>query len=121
MNRKERRELAKMKPKEFEAYIESISLEKETKAFYRGQAKMIYLALAFLHIDKGHTGKYLRKWLAELDNFVLSVNGYGPGSMEELNRILIEECGFDMLKEYGDLIKGGKNGQYGSNQKTCSA
>ena len=106
MNRKNRRMLARMKPEEIDAFIDRLCAGAKDEAFHKGQAQMLCLVLSFLHIDKGHTGAYLKKWLREMDSFAVSVNGYGPGSLLELSRILRDECGFDLEREYGALAKG---------------
>ena len=69
--------------------------------------EMILMVLAYLHIDKGHTGKYLRKFLDELDDFMASVSKR-RGAAEELKQILKDECGFDLEAEYGKLLEKGK-------------
>lgn len=69
--------------------------------------EMILYVLSYLHIDKGHTGKYLRTFLNELDDFITSVSKC-PGASSKLKQILKDECGFDLDEEFQKLLEKGK-------------
>lgn len=100
MNRKQRREMKKLTP---EAWLSMVEVERQ-EGFYEGQGQILTLVLAFLHIDKGYKRKNMREWLKQFDSFAVSVNGYGKGSLAELKQILLDECEFDIDKEFAELL-----------------
>ena len=83
-------------------------LENEKFPSIRAQAcaDTIRLVLAFLHIDRGHTGKWLRQFLQDFNRFGDDVNIFSRvqkeriQAEEELDKILLEECDFDIKHEF---------------------
>lgn len=74
-------------------------IEPEIRA--QAQGDLITLILAFEHIDRRHTGKWLAQWLHDFNSFGDAVNDSGA-SVAELRDILREECGLDVEKEFAD-------------------
>ena len=62
--------------------------------------QIITIALLYMHNEYGYGEKRLKKWLWGFDDFIEAVQGYGKGHMEEVCRILREDCGVDIQEEY---------------------
>lgn len=78
---------------------ERLKRELEPEIAARVTAETLIMILCFLHIDKGHTGKYLSKWLRDFNAFGDAVNENGQG-LDPLIDILRNECGLDINKEF---------------------
>jgi len=78
---------------------EKIKTVVEPDAYSRGMADAVVLVLAFEHIDRHHTGPYLRKWLHEFDEFGEAVDDSKEGT-GALLKILQDECGLDVAHEF---------------------
>ena len=65
-------------------------------------AEMLIAMAGFMHIERGHTGAWLKKWLRDFLDFTDAINdfGYGGKGIKEVADILLTECKFDMAKEY---------------------
>ncbi len=61
---------------------------------------LMIMILAYLHIDRRHTGTYIKKWISGFNEFGDAVNREGHEGIEGLKRILKDECGLDV----GDLF-----------------
>lgn len=62
--------------------------------------QVIAMALLYMHNEYGYGEKRLKKWLWGFDDFIEAVQNFGKGNMEEVRRILREECGVDIQEEY---------------------
>lgn len=87
-------EVEKMKA-EFEA--EKAEMEERIK--YEAMGDAVLMVLAFEHIDRHHTGRWLRQWLQDFNEFGDDISASGEG-MDAIKNILLEECGFDVVKEF---------------------
>lgn len=102
-----REEARKLAPGIVDDVMEKIrkELEPQIRQTARDQTKaeMLILIMAYEHIDRGHTGKYLGKWIRGLLEFCDAVMREGSG-IEGLRKILEEECGIvleDVLDQKG--------------------
>jgi len=92
-------EVSRQKREISERCIQRIKREWEPRIRAQACADTLIMVLAFEHIDRGHTGKYLAKWLHEFNLFGDAVNDSGEG-MQSLIDILAQECGLDIEKEF---------------------
>lgn len=54
--------------------------------------RTLIIAMAYMHIDKRHTGKYLEAWIKGFNEFADAFQRSGE-DIETLEQILLEECG----------------------------
>ena len=78
---------------------EKLKREAEPIVAAQATADTLIMILGFLHIDKGHTGKYISKWLHDFNAFGDAVNNNGQG-LQPILDILRDECGLDINKEF---------------------
>ena len=79
--------------------LDKVKQSLQPKIFAEAMANSIIMVLAFEHIDRHHTGTWLRKWLTDFDDFSQSVKKSGE-PISSLCQILRDECNFDVLGEY---------------------
>lgn len=68
--------------------------------------EMLVLVLAFEHIDRHHTGAWLRKWIREFNTFADDMKR-GKVEFSELEKILLDERKFDVAAEFAECCKTG--------------
>ena len=78
---------------------ERIKRDWEPRIRAQACADTLIMVLAFEHIDRGHTGKWIAKWIHDFNEFGDAVNDSGEG-MQALIDILKNECGLDIKKEF---------------------
>lgn len=90
------------------------NLLKKRKADIRAEAmgELIIMLLAYEHIDNGHTGDWLRQYLKKLWSFVDAVESKSEGKLDlaELKQILLDECDFDVAKEFAECANLSREG-----------
>jgi len=62
--------------------------------------EVIAVTMLYMHNEYGYGEKRLRKWLYGIDDFIEAVQNFGKGNVEEVRRILKEECNIDIQEEY---------------------
>lgn len=62
--------------------------------------EVIAVAMLYMHNEYGYGEKLLKKWLYGIDDFIEAVQNFGKGNVEEVRRILKEECNIDIQEEY---------------------
>ena len=79
--------------------LDKVEQSLQPKIFAEAMANAIIMVLAFDHIDRRHTGTWLRKWLTEFNDFAESVRK-SDEPISSLCDILRNECNFDVASEY---------------------
>lgn len=77
----------------------------EPKVQAGAMGNLMIMILAFLHIDRHHTGQFILKWLREFNEFGDAVNREGQAGIEGLKQILKDECGIDVGDVFEELRK----------------
>lgn len=85
---------------------EKLKKEITPDIYAQAMADSLIMILAFEHIDRRHTGQWLRKWLKEFNAFGEAVRDSGE-PLSALIKILREECKFDVETEFAACSEGG--------------
>lgn len=64
---------------------------------------LMIMILAYLHIDRRHTGEYIKKWISGFNEFGDAVNREGKEGIEGLKKILLDECKIDVGNLFEEL------------------
>lgn len=101
-----RQEVAKQNPAVVVEVIRRVREIEEPGIRSKAIADTLIMIMAYEHIDRGHTGTYLKKWLRGFNDFGIAVGNEG-GGVDGLRKILLEECGLDLAAELRDIGVGG--------------
>ena len=93
----------KVKSEIAEDVIEQMRKKYEPEIRYKAMADIILLMCGYLHIDCGYGKIRLVKFLREFCEFADAVAE--EGGQSDLRQILIDECKFDLVKEFAKCAK----------------
>ncbi|MBO6179434.1 MAG: hypothetical protein J6O04_09685 [Selenomonadaceae bacterium] len=73
----------------------------------KAYAEIGTLILLLLHNDFGFGKTRLARVLSAMDDLMRGIKKYDGDPVAEARKILVDECGFNIVEEYAKLMKGG--------------